>query len=1771
MSRFILLRYLLLLPGFMLFLHFAQAQKSLPKQIWDEQESYINGYARVLLHNNFSFINEQDQLIHTVEFDAARNFSNHFAAVKKGNYWGFINENGITTIPISYEIVFDFTETVTAAYSDKKWLLINTKGELVKTLDITAFYGFEKGVAKIHKEGRWGVMNTKGDIVFNKVSGNNILSKPIPYNPGTSPLSPTITVCPDNIDFEYGSFQNWKCFIGRVDSVDTVNVITVNPSPPTANRHTLYSKANPSAIDAFGLFPTNPPDGSNFAVRLGNTNIGAQAERIRYSIQVPANDSNFSLKYDYAVVFEDPGHTIWTQPRFTVKVFDSAANVYVECASFEYISTSSLPGFAHSVVDTNVMYKPWSTVFLSLRGYAGKTMFLEFTTADCVRRGHWGYAYVDVERPCGQSVQMQYDCTPPNITTLTGPPGFQTYNWWSQNFDTLLGSGQQIILNPGPAVNTVIWLEMIPFNNFGCLDTIPVTITGEFTADFTTSDTNGVCAPHAFTFYNTHLPSSSAIWDFGDGTTGSGDTVTHTYMLPGTYIVRLHVVLPGGCIGNALKTVSVSQPVGSFSFNQTYYCNNQTVRFDAIINSTDSLIWNFGDGTILRTLQTTVFHTYTAPGIYLPFLTLKSNGGCENTVLAPDTVKIEMLNAGFLNTEQKICGSTLLNFTDTSYSYFGITSWQWNFGDGSTATGSNVSHTYTTTGTYNVRLIITGISGCLDTIIKPIYVKVDNFPVASITGVTALCQSQSATFSSNIVSADAVNAYSWTSSNGYNGSGTTFTVPFPQAGNFTIQLVAGTVFGCLDTALHQITINPTPDVNQPPGQAVCNNDFTTPVIFSGSVTGTSYAWTNSAPSIGLAANGTGNIASFQAFSNGAYTANATITVTPSANGCTGPPELFVITVSPTPDVVQPSNQLVCNNSSSSAIIFSSNVTGTSYSWVNNNPSIGLPASGTGNINSFIAVNNTLTTITATITVTPIANGCTGPSKTFTITVKPTPDVIQPASQMVCNNGNTTAIVFASNVTGTTFSWVNDHPSIGLAASGNGNINSFTAVNNTLSNVTATITVTPTANGCTGPSKTFTIIVHPTPDVLQPSDQTVCNNGNTATIVFTGNVTGTTYNWTNNNPSIGLATAGTGNINSFVAVNNSSTTIAAIITVTPTANGCTGPSKTFTINIDPTPNVIQPSNQTVCNNGNTNAMVFTSIVNGTAFNWTNNNPSIGLAANGTGNINSFVAINNSTVTAIAVITVTPIANGCSGPTKTFTITVHPTPDIIQPLDQTVCNNTSTSAIVFAGNVSGTTYNWTNSNPSIGLAASGTGNINPFIAINSSTAAITSTITVTPFANGCPGPSKTFIITVHPSPDIIPIANQAVCNNNSTTAINFTSNVTGTTFSWTNNNTSIGLAASGNGTINAFIAINNSTVAATASTALITVTPFAAACTGLPKTFNIIVHPTPVIDAGNDKKLCLGSSVQLAATGAAQYSWSPATQLSCVNCNSPIANPSDTTIYRVSGTSLFGCSGNDSVMVNVIKPFQMPVSPNDTLCIGESLILKATNAATYLWSPATGLNRTNIAEPIARPNITTHYRVIGYDGHNCFKDTGYVLITVGPKPYVHIGPDRTLATGTVLTLNALTQNGPIISWLWNPATDLSCNNCPAPTTTVKNNSFYGVTVTNIFGCIATDTIFINSFCKNSQVYIPNAFTPDGDGLNDVLMVRGKGITVKSFRIFSRWGELVFEKENFIPNDLKTGWDGKIRGIPATPDVYVYTAEVFCDNGMVYIYKGNATLLK
>jgi hypothetical protein len=372
-------------------------------------------------------------------------------------------------------------------------------------------------------------------------------------------------------------------------------------------------------------------------------------------------------------------------------------------------------------------------------------------------------------------------------------------------------------------------------------------------------------------------------------------------------------------------------------------------------------------------------------------------------------------------------------------------------------------------------------------------------------------------------------------------------------------------------------------------------------------------------------------------------------------------------VNPAAEVDQPANQVVCNAASTNAVIFTTSNTGgaTTYTWTNDTPSIGLAASGTGNIAPFIAINAGTAPVVATITVTPhFSNGsvtCDGTPKTFTITVNPTGQVNKPVDQFVCNGVLTAPVNFSTANTGgvTTYTWTNDTPSIGLAASGTGDIASFTAVNLTTAPVVATIVVTPHfANGgvtCDGPTQTFTITVYPTPTVNPVSDVAYCDGATTAPIVFSSPETGTTYAWTNSDPTIGLAASGTGNIPSFTATNPGTTPKVATITVTPTSNGCPGTPITFTITVNPRPVPTITGPTPVCLNSTGN--VYTTESGMSNYVWTITG----------GNITFGAGTNSITVTWTNVgaqtLTVTYTnTNGCNPLVPTsYTVTVNPLPN------------------------------------------------------------------------------------------------------------------------------------------------------------------------------------------------------------------------------------------------------------------------------------------------------------------------------------------------------------------------------------------------------------------------------------------------------------------------------------------------------------------------------
>lgn len=282
--------------------------------------------------------------------------------------------------------------------------------------------------------------------------------------------------CPPNIDFENGDFSGWTCYTGYTAAVGGQNQINLAASGPVVGRHTMYD-ANSGLNDPYGGFPVNCPNGSGHSIRLGNDVGGGEAEGISYEFTIPAGRNVYSLIYYYAVVFQDPNHEEFQQPRMVVDITNVTDNITIGCSSFTFIPYGSvLPGFFVSPTSgddgTPVWCKDWSAVTINLNGNAGKTIRLFFKTADCTFRRHFGYAYIDVNSECSDEFVGATYCHDDTAVTVSGPYGYESYTWFNSNFTQTLGTGQNITFNPPPPVNTTIALQIVPYSGYGCLDTL---------------------------------------------------------------------------------------------------------------------------------------------------------------------------------------------------------------------------------------------------------------------------------------------------------------------------------------------------------------------------------------------------------------------------------------------------------------------------------------------------------------------------------------------------------------------------------------------------------------------------------------------------------------------------------------------------------------------------------------------------------------------------------------------------------------------------------------------------------------------------------------------------------------------------------------------------------------------------------------------------------------------------------------------------------------------------------------------------------------------------------------------------------------------------------------------------------------------------------------------------------------------------------------------------------------------------------------------------
>jgi len=819
----------------------------------------------------------------------------------------------------------------------------------------------------------------------------------------------------------------------------------------------------------------------------------------------------------------------------------------------------------------------------------------------------------------------------------------------------------------------------------------------------------------------------------------------------------------------------------------------------------------------------------------------------------------------------------------------------------------------------------------------------------------------------------------------------------------------------------------------------------------------------------------------------------TVTPTILASGCVGTPLQITVTVVPRPSISNVNDQILCANTATQATNWQTSIFGGTYLWdyLNYNvPSIGIGQNGNSQIPSFTAINNSGVTQVACIRVEPLNQGCSGIADTMCFTVLPISTVTDPADITICAGQTIPSIIFTGSNPATVYNWTNNNPNINLGASGTGNILSFTPNNPIPNTETATITVTPSLNGCIGIAQIFTIVVKPTP-ILQPiANQTVCTGNTTSQVNFNALLSGTTFTWTNvnSNPTqnSGLGASGVNFVPSFTALNNISPIIEThTITVTPTFNQCVGSPQTFVITVNPILRADPIQNISICEGLKLTPFTVTGNVPGVVYNWTNNNIAVNLPPTGTGGFpDSTMRTGNFCTTANIVIT--PVLAGCQGVQTNFTITVCPKPNVyISQLSQGNCHSAPTVPVLFTGDVANCIYTWINTNNGFiqdnsiyDGVTSANGDLLSFSGQNTTTNPPTTQTAIYQVygtsSDGCRGDTSEFTITVDPRPTVNPVPDQSVCPGQPTTQVVFTGNFgTATTYDWSYINTlgSTGIPVSGSDTLPSFSPVYSGSVPVVIP---ITCTPRFNTCLGTPTTFNLTVKPTPTVNQIADQSLCAGSlTADVLFTGNQNNNPGPSlTVFDWFNNNDQIGQPltgtGDILSFPVSTlpnsviSSLFkvipklnGCIGDTmSFTIQSVSPFPIvDTIPSQTLCAGQSTNMVCFTGggnpiSNFVWTnnnTLIGLASNGITDPLLNhcipsftatngtltPQTATITVIPWYLG--CQGNARTFTINVKPVPQVFVTP----ITQTVCSGNA-TQTVQFTGTLTNTDYDWTVDN-------------------------------------------------------------------------------------------------------------------------------------
>lgn len=314
-----------------------------------------------------------------------------------------------------------------------------------------------------------------------------------------------------------------------------------------------------------------------------------------------------------------------------------------------------------------------------------------------------------------------------------------------------------------------------------------------------------------------------------------------------------------------------------------------------------------------------------------------------------------------------------------------------------------------------------------------------------------------------------------------------------------------------------------------------------------------------------------------------------------------------------------------------------------------------------------------------------------------------------------------------------------------------------------------------------------------------------------------------------------------------------------------------------------------------------------------------------------------------------------------------------------------------------------------------------------------------------------------------------------------------------------------------------------------------------------------------DTGTD-----GTITLTAAEGVSPYQYS----IDSVNYQASNIFHAPAGHYRVFVKDGNGCTTGKNADVSFTSDITVRTMPDTTLCVGQSVQLAtASNGQTFSWSPQNGLDNAGTLEPVASPDATTQYIITATKGFCTQTDT--VQVRVSPKIELNVTPDALIEYNVPFQLNATSpqiRDYAGATFLWTPSNGLNDATIQSPIAVLQENQSYTVDVTSELGCKGTGQVSL-SIKRQESIIIPTAFSPNGDGKNEVLLPVVNDIeSIRYFRIYNRWGQVVF-----FTDQLNTGWDGSFKGTVAISGTYVWEIEGVSTKGKVISKRGAVMLLQ